>query len=414
MRLFTILLLSCACLASVPPFYLHDGDTVVFYGDSITDHRLYTVFVETYVLTRFPELHIRFIHSGWGGDRVSGGGGGPIDLRLERDVFAWHPTVMTILLGMNDGEYEPWSRERYDRFAAGYRHILDSVAAKVPGVRVTLLEPSPYDDVTRATEFPGGYNAVLLRYGQFVRDLARQRRFAEADLNQPVVSLLECAKRSDPGMAARIIPDRVHPSQGGHLVMAEAILKAWHAPSIVSEAEIDAASGRLQHAEQTAIAGIEIQDGILSWIQTDRALPMPVESDEESLGVALRCSDFTAALNRQELRIHGLTVGSYRLEIDGEPAGRFSSAALAEGVNLAMLPTPMSRQAAAVRLITFRHNHVFFARWRLLETSLEEYHPEKLNPAVTALNDLETELLARQRNMAQPKPHRFRLLPVPK
>src|SRR5439155_26558908 len=30
-------------------FYLHDGDRVVFYGDSITEQRLYPTFVETYV-----------------------------------------------------------------------------------------------------------------------------------------------------------------------------------------------------------------------------------------------------------------------------------------------------------------------------------------------------------------------------
>src|SRR5919197_1098456 len=86
-------------------FALHDGDRVVFYGDSITDQRLYTTFVEEYVVTRFPHMRVRFIHSGWGGDRVSGGGGGPIDLRLERDVVAYKPTVMTVMLGMNDGSY---------------------------------------------------------------------------------------------------------------------------------------------------------------------------------------------------------------------------------------------------------------------------------------------------------------------
>ena len=36
-------------------FYLKDGDRVVFYGDSITDQRLYTTFTETFVVTRFPK-----------------------------------------------------------------------------------------------------------------------------------------------------------------------------------------------------------------------------------------------------------------------------------------------------------------------------------------------------------------------
>ena len=51
-------------------FYLHNDDRVVFYGDSITDQRLYTTFVETFAVTRFPHERFSFTHSGWGGDRV--------------------------------------------------------------------------------------------------------------------------------------------------------------------------------------------------------------------------------------------------------------------------------------------------------------------------------------------------------
>src|SRR3989442_15795067 len=102
----TLCLVACVALqARAESFALKEGDRVVFYGDSITDQRLYTTFTETYVVTRFPRLEVRFVHSGWGGDRVSGGGGGPIDVRLPRDVFAYKPTVMTIMLGMNDASY---------------------------------------------------------------------------------------------------------------------------------------------------------------------------------------------------------------------------------------------------------------------------------------------------------------------
>src|ERR1043166_2646144 len=101
-------------------FALKDGDRVVFYGDSITDQRLYTTFVETYAVTRFPKMKLHFFHSGVGGDRVSGGWGGPIDTRLERDVFAYHPTVMTIMLGMNDASYTNFIEKVYDQYAKGY------------------------------------------------------------------------------------------------------------------------------------------------------------------------------------------------------------------------------------------------------------------------------------------------------
>src|SRR2546427_9859948 len=107
-------LLSLSGLAQAQDsFYLKEGDRVVFYGDSITDQRLYTTFVESYVLSRFPERKIEFVHSGWGGDRVTGGGGGPVELRLQRDVIAHRPTVVTIMLGMNDGRYRAYDAELF-------------------------------------------------------------------------------------------------------------------------------------------------------------------------------------------------------------------------------------------------------------------------------------------------------------
>src|SRR5512146_1775893 len=118
MRLVLALLLSGFAFGQ--NFYLKNGDRVVFYGDSITDQRLYTTFTETYVVTRFPKLNVTFVHSGWGGDRVSGGGGGPIDVRLERDVSAYRPTVMTSMLGMNDGSYQKFDQEIFDRYCRGY------------------------------------------------------------------------------------------------------------------------------------------------------------------------------------------------------------------------------------------------------------------------------------------------------
>src|SRR3954470_3170765 len=89
--------LLASALFGQPGFQLKDGDRVVFYGDSITDQRLYTTFTESFVITRFPSLNVTFTHSGWGGDRVGGGGGGPIDVRLTRDVFPYRPTVVTIM-----------------------------------------------------------------------------------------------------------------------------------------------------------------------------------------------------------------------------------------------------------------------------------------------------------------------------
>jgi lysophospholipase L1-like esterase len=82
---------------------------------------------------------------------------------------------------------------------------------------------------------------VLVRYGEFVKELGREENLAVADLNGPVVAALEKANKLDAETAKKLIPDRVHPAPGGHLLMAEALLKAWHAPAMVTAVEIDAA-----------------------------------------------------------------------------------------------------------------------------------------------------------------------------
>jgi lysophospholipase L1-like esterase len=135
------------------PFAIKEGDRIVFYGDSITDQRLYTTFVETYIVTRFPSLNVSFVHSGWGGDRVTGGGGGPIDRRLARDVFAYNPTVVTVMLGMNDASYRAFDQKIFEVYSKGYAHLVQSLKSNLPGVRITLIQPSPYDDVTRKPTF---------------------------------------------------------------------------------------------------------------------------------------------------------------------------------------------------------------------------------------------------------------------
>jgi lysophospholipase L1-like esterase len=100
---------SALAVAAILPiraeFYLKDGDKLLFYGDSITDRRVYTAMTEAYILTRFPELRVTFINSAVSGDRVTGGAAGTIDVRLRHDILPYRPTVVTILLGMNDGGY---------------------------------------------------------------------------------------------------------------------------------------------------------------------------------------------------------------------------------------------------------------------------------------------------------------------
>ncbi len=405
--------LAALALASGRPmakggFALRDGDRVVFYGDSITEARHYTSFVETYVVTRFPKLDVTFVHSGWGGDGVNGGVGGDIDTRLSRDVLAYEPTVLTVMLGMNDGGKRPFDAGLFEAYSSGYRHIVDTVRRSRPGIRITVLQPSPYDDVTRAADFEGGYNAVLLRYGQFVKDLAATEQLTVADLNGPVVRALTRAKAADPAAAARLIPDRIHPGPQVTLVMAQALLEAWNAPPTVTAVQIDAPRKAASVQVGTRVSGVRAGDGI-SWTQEDAALPMPLDVQDPLMALVLRSSDCVEALDRQPLKLLGLPAGRYVLRIDGAPVGSFTSDQLASGINLAELPTPMARQAAEVHALTLEHNALHWQKWRRYQVAFAATPSPELTEALRALDALEATVVKRQREAAQPRPRHYEL-----
>jgi lysophospholipase L1-like esterase len=402
-------------------FYLHDNDTVVFYGDSITEQRLYTTFVETFVATRYPRLNIHFVNAGWGGENAPGGNGGNADTRLTRDVIPYKPTVMTVMLGMNDGGYVALNDERFNRYKAGMEHILQVMKQAFPSLRVTLIEPSPYDDVTQEPQFPGGYNGVLATYGQWVAELAQRNRMQLADMNGPVVEMLKKANAIDPAGAKALIPGRIHPAAGGHLIMAEALLKAWGASPVVTAVEIDAAAKQVKLAENTSVTKLA-SDGTVSWSQMDGTLPMLVSLRDRSLPInarrpaatmdlALKASDFMDALNRETLRVTGLSAASYVLKIDGSSVGTFKRDQLAQGINLAALPTPMAKQAVKVHILTLKRGEVHEFRWKQLQVPLQEDGLGMLPGALASLDTLEEEIGARRKEAAQPLLRAYELIP---
>jgi lysophospholipase L1-like esterase len=398
-------------------FSLKSGDRVVFYGDSITDQRLYTVITETYVATRYPDLNVSFVHSGWGGDKVSGGGGGPIDVRLQRDVIAYKPTVMTIMLGMNDGLYRAESEETDKTFFDGYRHIVSSVQAALSGIRITAIKPSPYDDITREPNFPGGYNEVMISFGKWIENYGKEAGLNVADLNTAVVEMLRRANELDPVLAKEIIPDRVHPSFSGHLIMAEQLLKSWNAPAIVAAVTVDASGQRpkVEISDHANISDLSNQNG-LQWTETDDALPLPFYEWEHTrnstLPLVLKSSNVADDLNSEPLRVTGLKNGVYDLKIDGTSVGTFNNDELSRGINLALLDTPMARQAKEVYDLTVDHCDIHNDQWRNMQVPLAKYQFTQTQAAMQAADALEAAILNQRRAVAKPVAHKFEVLPV--
>ena len=60
--------------------------------------------------------------------------------------------------------------------------------------------------------------------------------------------------------------------------MAEALLKAWNSPAIVSSVELDSASGKVLKSENARVDDLKV-NGTIAWTQLDSALPLPIDKN---------------------------------------------------------------------------------------------------------------------------------------
>ncbi len=397
------------CAADAQSFYLKSGDTVVFYGDSITAQNLYNQWVELYTVTRFPSMRVHFYGAGVGGDRVSGGSGGPIDERLARDVFAHKPTVVTVMLGMNDGGYRTTTDDIQNTYTKGFEHLLESIHTNAPGARITLLGPSPFDEVTRPAEFPGGYNAVMLHFADLDQDLARKYGAAFVNLNPPVVQVLGKAQAADPAIAKLILPDRVHPEVIAHWAMAEALLKGWNAPALVSSVAIDARAAKVTDAQNATVEPVERDKDVVRWTETEKSLPLAFNRKNETERLLLEFTDLEKQLNLEPLLVTGLAAGQYQLTIDDKLVGAFSADELTRGINLADYDTPMRAQSQRVSWKISDHVEAHYIHMQMqikkVDTGGQPGKPDVLDGFENFLEDSIYD-------EAAPKPHVFSLSPV--
>lgn len=386
------------------PFALRAGDRVVFYGDSITAQRLYTRFVEDFVVSRYPQMRIDFYNGGVSGDTVEGGHAGNMTTRVDRDVLPWHPNVVTIMLGMNDGRYTTEFEKNFEDYKSGYQKLINDLQAKLPGVRLTLIRPSPYDEIAHPPAI-AGYNTVMVRYGDFVAQLGDRRHVPVVNFNAAVTDALQAGVRIDPRMAGSLLPDRIHPAPAGHWIMAAALVKAWHVSPIVSSVALDAARNSATTQDNTTVSGLSGTADSLSWTQLDRALPLPLELNDSMTQFLLEASEI-GSLDQQMLRVTGLSAASYSLEIDGQKIGSFSREELAGGVNLALFQTPMEQQAKSIDWTADDRSKLSGTRFDLI-TSEEKIAGQA--DAVRALDALDQQMIDGEYKNAQPKPHSFTL-----
>lgn len=197
---------------------------ILFYGDSITDAGRnaaqnnngglgagYAALVAAQLQARFPELNLRFTNRGISGNRIY-----DLENRLQDDVIAQQPTLVSILIGINDTwrRYDSNTPSPIDEFEASYRRIAQRLHESGTS-RLVICEPFllpiPDDRIAWREDLDPRIGAC--------RRIAREFN----TLYLPLDGLFAAAACRQ--SLAYWLPDGVHPSLAGHALIADAWIK---------------------------------------------------------------------------------------------------------------------------------------------------------------------------------------------
>lgn len=345
------------------PFDLQDGDTLLFLGDSITHQCLYTQYVEDFFFTRYPDRKIHFHNSGVSGDCAINA----LD-RFDEDVAEFHPKVVTVLLGMNDGAYEDFDASTFEIYSRDMTILLDQIGKT--GANPIVMSPTMFDHHQlalqmenpdyrfRTRSFSPQYNALLAYYGGWLRERAGERGLSFVDQWAPMNQHTFAQRRKEPDFT--LVPDAIHPAPAGHFLMAFELLSQVNPDrkNVSSISIVPGGKGWRGGAEVSELVVSEGRDRV-TFTHLARSLPWvvptePWKSDAKwdaepgaPLGVQMTVAGHK--LSNERIKVAGLAPGKFELKIDGELVGTYTDLMLGSKVELqSNAKTPQYQQALQV------------------------------------------------------------------
>ncbi len=343
-------------LSALPKLELQDGDAIVFLGDSITHQCLYTQYVEDYFYTRFPNMRLTLHNAGVGGAQAW-----DALQRFDEDVAALHPKYVTILLGMNDGHYQPFDAETFATYRQDMGELLKQIEAA--GAIAVPMTPTMFDaraarlrdkDNKRDPESTALYNSVLAYFGTWLRDVSQESGLGYVDMWSPLNNITLEERKTDPNFT--LIQDAVHPGPAGQVVMATAIVSDLGLPRGVSSIRVFKQPNGTPKATATGgeLSDLQFGDDTVSFTWQAQSLPW-VLPEEAQLGVEL--TKLGHRLSGEKLEVHNLPPGKYSLTIDDRAVGTYDSSALGRHIELqGNAQTPQYQQALDVATLNKQRN----------------------------------------------------------
>lgn len=356
----SLCLASLSAAAQVKPF--QQNDRVIFVGNSITEAGAYVSYVYLYYMTHFPDRKLVIMNGGIGGDKAA-----DIYRRLDYDILAKKPNTLVLTFGMNDTGYFEFNSDDADKTAreriAASRHSYEQIEQRLlqlPDLQKILMSSPPYDEEAKIKgNYFKGKSKAMQEVVAFQEAAAQKNKWPFVDLFRPMTALNTRLQEKDAAFTM-IGPDRIHPGNAGHLVMASLFLKSQGlSGQPVADVRID--GGKLKQAENCKVIGLSASAGKVSFDYLAAALPFPMDTvsriwgNDQKQSDALNWIPFTEDFNREMLTVGGLPAGEYNLLIDGQPIGKWSAAAFAKGINLAtQQETPQYKQALSIMQLNMR------------------------------------------------------------
>jgi lysophospholipase L1-like esterase len=324
---------------------LQPGDVVALCGDSITQQKLYTMYMADYLLMCQPQPKLSVVQFGWSGQQAS-----DFFFRMKNDVIPFKPTVATICYGMNDGRYAPRNAETRDKYRKYITDIVDTFKAN--GVRSIVVGSPTAVDTYYFKITPGrwdraitadAYNQTLADFGQVDKEVAQQEGVTFADLHDMMAGVMARATAQNGVDFCVSGPDGVHPLSAGHIIIAYAFLKALGCDGNIGTITVDMMANKAEATAGTTVISCDNGDVQLESTRYPFCFYGDDPKDAHSTKSILPFLPFNHDLNRYMLVVKNAPAASLKVTW-GKQSKVFPSAALAKGVNLAdeFLDNPFS------------------------------------------------------------------------
>ncbi|ARV16576.1 SGNH/GDSL hydrolase family protein [Polaribacter sp. SA4-12] len=326
------------------------GDRIVFIGNSITHDGRYHNFFQIYNATRFPNEKVAYFNAGIAGDVANG-----MIRRFESDILVHKPTHAFLMTGMNDVNRWLYTDKKPDANNLKQRQeTLDKYILQTEELAKRLVEnninpifitPSIYDQTgIQNTTNDFGTNDGLSTFALHIKRMAKKYNAPLVDFQNIMLSINKKEQAKDSTFTI-VGPDRIHPQDIGHLVMAFEMIRTIAPTEYISKTIIDARKNKVKESFNSEVV-FEEKSNDFEFKMLEKSLPFPIK---EAFQKVNKLVPLNKTLNNEILVVKRLKKGNYKLLIDDDEIGFFACDDLKRGINLANYQnTPQYKQAIKV------------------------------------------------------------------